>query len=159
MIPKPSSCVGCPLYSGPFGRPNGGFSRPDGTGTNGVLMVGEALGENEEQAGFAFVGKAGHFFFTQLNRVGIQRDDFYIHNTISCRPPDNKLAKMPWEKGCIEWCAPNLDRVIAEARSIAIANKRHFTILTVGKIAFKRVMGYTPKDPIMGVDYLNYPFW
>ncbi len=159
MIPKPSSCIGCPLHTGLWGKPKGGFSRPDGTGKNGVLMVGEALGENEEQAGFAFVGKAGHFFFTQLKRVGIERDDFYIYNTVACRPPDNKLAGMPWEKACIEWCAPNLDKVIGEARSIAKENGRTFTILTVGKIAFKRVMGVTEKDPIMKVNYLNYPFW
>ena len=159
MIPKPDSCVGCALHSGVWGRPDGGFSQPDGTGTNGVLIVAEALGESEEKAGIPLVGKVGHFFFSQLSRVGIERDNFRIFNTIACRPPDNKLAKMPWEKDCIQWCAPNLDRVIAESRSIAQANGKTFTILTLGKIAFKRIMGITEKDPIMTQKYQNYPFW
>lgn len=158
MLAKPISCVGCPLYDGPWGK-KVGFSRPDGTGKNGVLMVAEALGEHEEQAGIPLVGKTGHFFFTQLKRVGVQRDDFLIHNVISCRPPQNKLAGMPWEKDAITCCNPNLDRVIDQARSIAKENNKTFTILTVGKIAFKRVLGITEKDPIMKADYLNYPFY
>lgn len=158
MIPKPSSCLGCPLHSGPFGK-TWGFSHPSGTGLNGVMMVAEALGENEEAAGMALVGKAGHYFFNNLKRVGIERDDFTLFNVIACRPPNNKLAGMPWEKSSIEWCAPNLDRAIDQARSIALTNKKHFTIVTLGRIAFKRVMGLTDKDPLLKKDYKCYPFW
>ena len=153
MIPKPSTCKECPLFS------EYGFSRPDGLGNKGVLIVAEALGKEEAEAGIPLVGTTGHFLFTKLAGVGLERDDFTLFNVIACRPPDNKLAGMPYEDGAIKHCAPNLDKVITEARSKAISNGQTFTILCLGKIAFKRIMGLTDRHPIMTHDYKFYPFW
>jgi uracil-DNA glycosylase family 4 len=137
-----------------------GFSFPDGDGSYGVMIVGEALGENEEKAGMAFVGKSGHYLFNALNRVGLKREHFTISNVLKCRPPNNKLSGMPWERVCIKHCAPNLDADNARAREAAKANGRTFTILTLGKTAFMRIMGFEdPKDPFFKHDYINYPMW
>jgi len=151
---KPSSCQGCPLF-----YKGAGFSKPDGAGHKGVLCVAEALGESELEAGVALVGKAGHYLFSQLARVDIERDDFTLFNCVACRPPGNLLAKQSYEKDAIAHCAPNLDRVIFDCRALAASQGQHFTILTLGRTAFKRIMGLDEKDPILKVDYLNYVHW
>ena len=158
MIPKPDSCASCILYSPPWGKPVG-FVPADGTGRNGVLIVLEAAGQTEEEDGRPVVGKAGHFLFSQLARIGLERDDFRIHNVLSCRPPDNKLAKMPYETAAIEHCATNLDATIREMQERCKLLGKHFTILTLGRIAFKRIMGLSEKHPIMKEDYQCYPHW
>lgn len=158
MLSKPSSCAGCPLYDGPFGSKEG-FSRPDGAFNKGVLMVAEALGENELNAGVPLVGKAGHYLFNALKRVGLDRDDFRLFNVVACRPPNNKLAGMPYEAQAVNHCRPNLDSVIAVSRKEASERGLNLVILTLGRTAFKRVMGFTDKDAAMREDYLCYPFW
>lgn len=160
MLNKPETCKGCLLYEPPLGKKTG-FSVPCGTGKNGVMIVAEALGKDEEIEGMGLVGKSGYSLFQQLKRVDIERDDFTIFNTIACRPPDNKLAKMPYENQAIAHCAPNLDRAIEGAREVARANGKVFVIVTLGVIPFKRVLGLDSKKDheLLKLDYYSYPFW
>lgn len=160
MISKPDSCSGCPLYEPPYGKPIG-FSYPSGSGKSGVMLVGEALGKDEEVEGMPFVGTSGFTLFQELKRIGIEREDFFISNTLRCRPPDNKLVKMPWEHAAIKHCASNLDRDIEQARAIALGAGKTFTIVTLGVTAFKRVMGIDSKRDaeLLKNDYIGYPFW
>lgn len=122
-------------------------------------MVLEAAGADEEVEGRPVVGKAGQYLFQQLARAGVEREMFRIHNVLSCRPPGNKLAGMPWEKAAIAHCAPNLDATISETRDRAKRNGKTFVILTLGKTAFKRIMGLHEHAPMMKKDYRNYPHW
>lgn len=160
MLNKPESCRGCVLYEKPFGKPMG-FSRPDGDGSSGVMVVGEALGETEELNGIGFVGKSGHYLFNNLARVGVQRDTLTIFNTIACRPPDNKLVGMSYEQACINHCRPNLDGAISNARDIATGSGKTFVIVTLGKTAFLRILGLDSKRDagLLKEDYYCYPFW
>ncbi len=157
MIQKPSSCSGCPLYEYPFGKKYG-FSQPE-WGKPGVLLVGEALGEDEEQAGTAFVGKSGAYLFSNLQRAGVEREDVSITNVLWCRPPNNRLVGMPYESKCIDSCRSNLDGAIAEGARRASEGGKTFVICTLGKTAFKRIMGLDDRHPVMQADYLGYPFW
>lgn len=136
-----------------------GFVPASGTGTNGVLIVGEAAAEHEAAEGEGFVGKAGHYLFSELRRVGIERDGFRIANVLACRPPDNKLVKTPYEAAAIDACRPILDKVIEEHKKVATLAGRTPVILTLGKTAFKRVMGAAEKSPLVRADYLCYPHW
>jgi uracil-DNA glycosylase family 4 len=158
MIPKPDSCQPCPLYSYPLGS-KFGFLRPDGAFKKGVLIVGEAAGQQEEQAGLPFIGKAGYYLWNNLKRVGLDRDDFRIANVLSCRPPDNKLVGMPYESLAIDSCRHHLDAIIRMARLDRASSP--LVILTLGKTAFKRVTGFTPAlhDRLLKLDYLCYPFY
>lgn len=160
MLPKPiEGCSGCPLYEEPYGSKTG-WVPADGSGRNGVLVVLEAAGQSEAEVGRPTVGKAGHFLWSNLAGVGLERDDFRIHNVLSCQPgPDNKLAGMPYEKEAIAHCSPNLDRTIEETMALAELNGKQFTILTMGKIAFMRIMGLDARSSILKEDYLCYPFW
>lgn len=155
MLSKPESCRACLGWS--WGCT--GYVPATGSGANGVLIVAEAAGEHEAQEGAALVGKAGFYLFQQLARVGIERDGFRIHNVLSCRPPENKLAKMSYEDSVIASCSPLLDATIADMRVRCQTNGKTFTIVTLGRIAFKRIMNLTDKSPIMNEDYLVYPHW
>ena len=157
MLSKPPSCNGCLLAEYPFGK-KVGFSQPE-FNKPGVLLVGEALGEEEEKLGEAFRGKSGQYLFSNLQRVGVEREDLSITNVLWCRPPNNKLVGMPYESKCISHCASNLDGAIAEGHRRAVDAGKTFVIVTLGKTAFKRIMGFDDKHPVMRNDYLGYPFW
>lgn len=154
MLPKPSNpCKACPLYG------NGqGFVPASGTGDNGVLIVLEAAGENEVNEGMPVVGKAGYYLFQNLKRVGIEREGFRIHNVLSCRPPQNKLSRMPYEDAAIACCSPLLDATIAAHVQHCRTINKTPVIVTLGRIAFKRIMGLKEKDSLLREDYLCYPF-
>src|SRR3990167_1235445 len=118
-----------------------GFVPADGSGDNGVLMVLEAGGGNEAETGIPVTGTAGQYLFSNLKRVDIDREGFRIHNVLSCQPPGNKLVKMPYERLAIDHCAPLLHATIADMAERCRQSERHFTILALGKTAFKRIMG------------------
>ncbi len=122
-------------------------------------MVLEAAGQDEAIAGVPTVGKAGHYLWSALKRVGIEREGWRIHNVLSCQPPKNELTKMSYELEVIQHCSPLLDATINDMKAKCKANGKTFVILTMGKTAFKRIMGLTDKSPILGEDYLCYPFW
>lgn len=155
MLNKVDHCKTCLGWS--WGSK--GYVPASGTGENGVLIIAEAAGEHEAAEGMPLVGKSGHYFWNQLQRVGIDREGFKVHNVLSCRPPDNKLLKMAYEAEVIAHCAPLLDSTIADMHEVCRRNGRTFTILTLGKIAFKRIMGIDDKAAILKEDYLCYPHW
>ncbi len=130
MLPKPSSCKGCPLYGDGLG-----WVPPSGGGGNGVLLVGEAAGETEEKEGVPFVGQAGMFLNRMLKRAGLEREGFRIANVLSCRPPGNKLSGTYYETAAISHCSPNLDKVIEEMKPKAI--------VALGNIPLERLTGYS----------------
>ncbi|MEM2281951.1 MAG: uracil-DNA glycosylase [Candidatus Hadarchaeales archaeon] len=69
-----------------------------------IVFVGEAPGYWEDQQGRPFVGAAGKFLNTLLERAGLRREEVYICNTVKCRPPGNR-DPLPEE---IEACKPFL---------------------------------------------------
>lgn len=146
------------MYEKPHGKTYG-YVPAHGSGENGVLIVLEAAGADEEIEGIPVVGKAGYTLFQQLKRVGIERDGFRIHNVLSCRPPDNKLAKTPWELSAIEHCAPNLDKTISDHVTATRSRQLTPVIVTLGQIAFRRVMKLDWKSPVLREDYIAYPMW
>lgn len=154
MIPKPSSCRGCPLTGNMQG-----FVPSDGSGDNGVLVVLEAAGADEETIGKPTVGKAGYFLWQNLKRIGIEREGFRIHNALSCRPPQNKLAGMIYEADAIKHCTPNLDNTIKVHKAHCKEVGKTPVILTLGKIAFRRIMGSEFKPEDEKYDYIAYPLW
>lgn len=76
----------------------GSLSRP------WVAFVGEAPGQNEDEQGIPFVGKAGNLLNKMLAAMGLSREEVYICNAVSCRPPENRKPS-PEEMLA---CAPNL---------------------------------------------------
>lgn len=154
---KPSTpCASCKGWQWDRGA---GYVPASGTGDNGVLVLAEAAGEHETKEGMPLVGKAGYYLWQNLLRVGIERADFRVHNVLSCRPPNNQLAKMPYELEVIQTCAPLRDATITAHVAHAQTIGKTPVIVTLGRIAFKAVMGIGDKSPIMRDDYIAYPHW
>jgi len=63
-----------------------------GTGsyTADWMFIGEAPGQNEDQQGLPFVGRAGQLLDAMIAALRMQRADVFIANTIKCRPPENR---------------------------------------------------------------------
>ena len=159
MLEKPANtCGGCPLYSGEFGK-EWGYVPQDGSGDNGVLVILEAAGADEEACGRPVVGAAGQYLWSALKRVGIERDGFRIHNILSCRPPNNKLIKMPYTEAAIAHCRPNLDSTLLDHRCSCSRIGRTPVVVALGKFAFRELMGVQDWHPVMKADYQTYPHW
>lgn len=55
-----------------------------------LLILGEAPGEDEDQTGRPFVGRAGQLLDKILASVDLDRADVYITNLVKRRPPGNR---------------------------------------------------------------------
>ena len=95
-----------------------GFSRPEGTGANGVLAVGEGLGFNEAKDSLPFrpYAEAGSVLERGFKRSGFDREQFRLFNTVNCHPPKDWLIGAPWELGAIEHCKVHTRQVIEEMK-------------------------------------------
>lgn len=57
-----------------------------------IMVVGEAPGQNEDETGLPFVGKAGQLLEKILASVKLDTEkDVYISNVNKCRPPENRV--------------------------------------------------------------------
>lgn len=65
-----------------------------------VMIVGEAPGANEDEAGEPFIGNAGKMLSELLTNAGIKRNECYITNSVKCRPPANRKPKASEVKTC-----------------------------------------------------------
>lgn len=82
-----NSCYKCALGST---RNNIVFS--DGSANARILLIGEAPGADEDASGTPFVGRAGKLLTKLIEECGFSRkNDFYICNTVKCRPPENRV--------------------------------------------------------------------
>ena len=107
-----------------------------GSGSAGVMFVGEAPGQNEDEQGLPFVGRAGALLTDIITKgMGLAREQVYIANVLKCRPPDNRDPS-PSEKAlCTAW----LDR------QIELVAPR--VIVPLGRHAANHVLG---RDSSMG---------
>ncbi|MFB2920068.1 uracil-DNA glycosylase [Aerosakkonema funiforme] len=95
-----------------------------------ITIVGEAPGQNEDETGLPFVGKAGQLLEKILAAVGLSSEkDVYICNIIKCRPPGNRVPT-PDE---IAACKPYL------LEQIRLVNPK--IILLTGATAVKGLTG------------------
>lgn len=70
-------------------------------GTSTRLLVGEAPGQEEAEAGEPFVGGSGRWLNAMLPKAGINRETLNIINVIQCRPPENVFPGDPDSKSYI----------------------------------------------------------
>jgi DNA polymerase len=57
-----------------------------------IMIIGEGPGQNEDETGLPFVGKAGQLLEKILESVKLDSEqDVYICNVVKCRPPGNRV--------------------------------------------------------------------
>jgi uracil-DNA glycosylase len=98
------TCAKCVLHTQ---RRQTVFSR--GTGSSGLMFIGEGPGEEEDLQGLPFVGPAGQLLDRMIGAMKIDRDAVYVCNIVKCRPPRNRKPELDE----MQRCMPYLDEQIA----------------------------------------------
>lgn len=76
---------------------------PRGNPNATYMIVGEAPGKREEEAGLPFVGPSGMLLDQLLNEAGIDPEDCFFTNVARVRPPNNAIeAFLPGSKKAAE---------------------------------------------------------
>lgn len=69
-----------------------------------IMIVGEGPGQNEDETGLPFVGKAGQLLEKILASVTLDTEkDVYICNIVKCRPPENRVPTSEEIAACIPY--------------------------------------------------------
>lgn len=112
----------------------------DGNPDADLMFIGEGPGEQEDQRGLPFVGRAGELL-TQMIEKGLQipRSSVYICNIVKCRPPKNRTP-LPAE---VSSCKPFLDGQIdaVQPRVIVTLGKPAASLLVGHDVAITRLRG------------------
>lgn len=128
------SCSRCDLHkTRHHAVPGEGSPHPE------ILFVGEAPGQQEDQVGKPFVGKAGQLLDRLIQRMGYGRDAVFISNIVKCRPPGNRDPNMDEVAACLPFLR----------RQIALLTPR--VIVCLGKVAANSLLGsQTPISRLRG---------
>ncbi|MBC8066346.1 MAG: uracil-DNA glycosylase [Chlorobia bacterium] len=107
------SCVACPLAER---RTNVVFG--EGNPQSPLVLVGEGPGEQEDNTGRPFVGRAGQLLDKALADNGLDREKVYITNTVKCRAadwstgkPQNRPPTPEETEACRRWLIPQLGSI------------------------------------------------
>ena len=118
-------CMKCPLWESRTLAVPG-----DGKFSSKVMIIAEAPGKEEDESGHPFVGSAGRYLDHVLEGTGIDRSDFFITNTVKCRPPKNRTPK----RNEVETCTSNY-----LFEQIELINPK--LIVLLGGVAAKKMLG------------------
>jgi DNA polymerase len=100
------SCTKCGLCAG---RTQSVFAR--GTGSSGLVFVGEGPGEEEDRQGQPFVGAAGQLLDRMIAAMQLGRDEVYVCNIVKCRPPNNRKPEPEEMARCMPFLAEQLELI------------------------------------------------
>lgn len=106
-----------------------------GNPRSNIMVIGEAPGSEEDRTGKPFVGPTGSYFVEQMARCGLSLKDYYITNTLLCRPPNNDDPKREQLDACEEWLYKQIRAVKPQY------------IIAAGRYALARL------DPAFSVDH------
>lgn len=106
-----------------------------------IMLIGEAPGREEVQAGRPFVGKAGRNLDSFLEATGLAREELYLTNVVKFRPvrisPKGTASNRPPTQQEIALCTPYLKAEIEQVSPRLI--------LTLGNIALQAMLGREAK--------------
>ena len=111
-----------------------------GKGGRGILVVGEAPNQTDDEMGRPFVGETGQHLRSTLGRLGVDLfRDCWVTNALSCRPPKNKIPK----EEMIGWCRPKVLRLIHELQPSSV--------VLLGGRACESVIGWMWQEDAGGI--------
>lgn len=107
----------------------------DGSQTASIMFIGEAPGDNEDKTGIPFIGRAGQLLRKFMFEAGFEQNDFYIANTIKCRPPKNRKPTPTEKASCrgfldeqIELVNPKIIVLVGSTALESFINEKKLTI-------------------------------
>ena len=109
----------------------------DGSLNAKVMFIGEAPGRDEDMEGLPFVGRAGKLLNKMLAAINLKREEVYITNVVTWRPPENRtptddeiLQFLPFLQEQIDVINPNFIFLLGGVAAKAILS----TPLALGKL-------------------------
>ena len=125
-----AACKDCTLCDLAATRTQVVFGRGDPLAD--LVFVGEAPGAEEDAQGFPFVGRSGKLLDRLvLEEIGLERDEFFVMNTLMCRPPGNRDPQPEELAACRGWFDAKLDALQPKV------------IVTLGNFASKALLATT----------------
>lgn len=94
--PDVEACRRCPALVDSRTQIVNGRGDPEAT----ILLVGEAPGRYEDDAGRPFIGQSGELLETALRDRGWDPDAVRITNLVRCRPPENRDPHVAERRNC-----------------------------------------------------------
>lgn len=105
-----------------------------------IMVVGEAPGQNEDETGLPFVGRAGQLLEKILVSVNFNtEEDVYICNINKCRPPDNRVPTSEEIAACKPYLLEQIRLV--DPKIILLTGATALKSLTGDKRAITKVRG------------------
>ena len=112
----------------------------DGNLNSNLMIIGEAPGQEEDEQGIPFVGRAGQLLNKMLSAINLDRKDIYITNVVPWRPPQNRtptdqeiLEFLPFLQRQIEIIKPKILYILGTTAAKAILS----TPQSLGKLRGK----------------------
>jgi DNA polymerase-1 len=76
-----------------------------------VVFVGEAPGQDEDEQGKVFIGRAGELLRSFIMKYKLHYNDYFITNTVKCRPPKNRTPTRTEIRACSPYLFEELQRL------------------------------------------------
>ena len=112
----------------------------NGNVNSNLMIIGEAPGQEEDEQGIPFVGRAGQLLNKMLLAINVDRKDVYVTNVVPWRPPQNRtptdqeiLEFLPFLQKQIEIINPKFLYLLGTTAAKAILS----TPLSLGKLRGK----------------------
>ena len=95
-----------------------------------IVLIGEGPGQQEDEQGIPFVGKAGQLLDNILEAMEWNLDNVYICNVLKCRPPKNRDPKPQEAKNCRQFLDLQI-KVVGPKYIICLGKVASFYLLKV----------------------------
>ena len=76
-----------------------------------IMFIGEAPEKKEDEMGIPFIGRAGQLLRKYLFECGFSANDFYIANTVKCRPPENRKPTKEEKNACFDFLNSQIELI------------------------------------------------
>lgn len=125
----------------------------EGSPDAAIMFVGEGPGQNEDEQGRPFVGRAGELLTKMINAMGLTREDVYIANVVKCRPPNNRTPTPAEIATCWDYLRRQM-QIIRPRAIVTLGGPATKTLLETN-VGITRLRGtwheYTGVDPAIPV--------
>lgn len=118
------SCKKCPLH-----KIRNKAVCGEGAVSSKLMFIGEAPGFEEDKEGKPFIGEAGKLLTRLIEKMGFNRQEVYITNTVKCHPPSNRTPSEEEVSICFEYLREEIEIITPKV------------IMALGKVATYVLLG------------------
>lgn len=122
---------------------------PRGSVVAPIMFIGEAPGRTEDEEGQPFVGMAGKWLDEIIRVLGLGDTDYYITNTVKCRPTtsegNNRAPTDEEIRICGDWLKQEIDTVNPKVIVLMgnTALRAFFRDLKISNVAGEELCGHS----------------